>query len=285
MMNSKKLFHELVKGITIDDTHDEIQSMVYLLLEHFFFVSRTDVFGEKEIELTSSSENKIRDAVRRINRGEPLQYVLGETEFYGRMFIVNPSVLIPRPETEELVRLVIDHIKRHEMRHARILDIGTGSGCIPITLGLECPHVEIFATDVSVAALKVAEGNAKRLNANVEFIQHDILLEDIPRRDLHVVVSNPPYISLNEKGTMKDNVLLFEPQQALFVTGDDPLLFYQAIAEKAYQMLQSKGLLAVEISEHRGVEVMDLLKKWGYTEIELVKDLFGKDRIIKGIRP
>jgi release factor glutamine methyltransferase len=284
-MNSKKLFHELVNGITIDDSHDEIRSMVYLLFEHFLSISRTDVFGEKEIELTSSAENKIRDAVRRVNTGEPVQYVLGETEFNGRMFLVNPSVLIPRPETEELVRLVIDHIKGHDKKHARILDIGTGSGCIAITLGLESPSAEIFATDVSVAALKVADENAKRLNAHVEFIQHDILLDDIPCRDLHVVVSNPPYIGVNEKSTMKDNVLLFEPHQALFVTGNDPLLFYAAIAKKAYQMLQSKGLLAVEISEHRGVEVMDLFKKWGYTEIELVKDLFGKDRIVKGIRP
>jgi len=284
-MNSKKLFNDLVKGIAIDESQDEIQSMVYLLLEHFFSISRSEVFSEKNIELTSSDEKRVRDAIGRINTGEPVQYILEETEFYGRMFIVNPSVLIPRPETEELVRLVIDHIKNHEDKRSRILDIGTGSGCIPITLGLEVPHAEIFATDVSVAALEVANENANRLNVNVEFIQNDILSDDIPCRNLHVVVSNPPYISVKEKSTMKDNVLLYEPHQALFVTGDDPLLFYETIAKKAHEMLQSNGLLAVEISEHRGVEVMQLLKKWGYTEIELVKDLFGKDRIIKGIRP
>jgi len=284
-MNSKKLFHELVKGIAIDDTQDEIRSMVYLLLDHFLSISRTDVFAEKEIELTPSTEDRIGDAIRRINTGEPVQYVLGETEFYGRKFMVNPSVLIPRPETEELVRLVIDYIKLHEEKQVRILDIGTGSGCIPVTLGLEIPHAEVIATDVSSDALKVASENARRLNVNVEFIEHDILSDDPPRRDLLVVVSNPPYISVKEKSTMKDNVLLFEPHQALFVKGDDPLLFYETIAEKACQMLQSNGLLAVEISEHRGTDVMSLFKKWGYSEVELVKDLFGKDRIIRGIRP
>src|SRR5688572_16919704 len=221
-MNSKVLFNDLVKAITIDEGIDEIQAMAYIILENTLRVSRTDVFTERDVPVTSADENAITNAVRRINSQEPIQYVFGWTEFYGRKFNVNRDVLIPRPETEELVSLVKEYIKARNILGPRILDVGTGSGCIAVTLALEIPGSNVFATDISEKAIETARQNAAALKAVVGFFNHSIIDQDIPVEQLDVVISNPPYIPLSEKPSMKNNVIRFEPSLALFVSDGDP---------------------------------------------------------------
>jgi len=284
-MNSKVLFNDLVKAITIDESIDEIQTIAYIILENTVAVSRTDVFTEREVTITKADHNAIKNIVERINDYEPLQYVFGETEFYGRKFKVNSSVLIPRPETEELVALVKDHFNALNISGPRIVDIGTGTGCISISLALEIPGAKVFATDISVEALETARYNATALDANVDFLNTDILFGDIPVDELDAVVSNPPYVTFSEKPTMKNNVTGFEPSVALFVSDEDPVIFYRAIAGKAFKSLTAGGLLAVEINERFGLEVAKILTNLGFTSVRIVNDLFGKERIVKGLRP
>jgi release factor glutamine methyltransferase len=258
--------------------------MAYIILENMLKVSRTDVLTERDASVTSADENAIRNTVRRINSHEPIQYVFGWTEFYGRRFNVNPDVLIPRPETEELVSLVKEYTKERNVSGPRILDIGTGSGCIAVTLALEIPGSKVFATDISEKALETARQNAASLKAVVGFFNNNIIDQDIPVEPLDVVISNPPYIPLSEKPSMKDNVIRFEPSQALFVSDGDPVVFYRAIAKKAFASLHSGGLLAVEINERFGSDVVSILTDLGFADIRILKDLFHKERIVKGIR-
>ena len=283
-MNSKVLFNDLVKAITIDESVDEIQAMVYIIMENTLGLSRTDVLTEKNVKVTSGDDALIKSTINRINSQEPLQYVFGWTEFYGRKFGVNPEVLIPRPETEELVLTVKDHVSERSIASARILDIGTGSGCIAITLALEIPGSKVFGTDISRKALETARQNAAALNAVVSLHNNSVIEDDFPVSALDIVVSNPPYIPLSEKHSMKDNVTRFEPSHALFVSDVDPLLFYKAIARKASTGLRKGGLLAVEINERFGSGVARVLKDSGFTDVRIVKDLFNKERIVKGLR-
>ena len=284
-MNSKALFNDLVEAITIDEGVDEIQSIAYVILQTSLGLSRTDVFAEKEVPFTSANDSAIKNAIARINSHEPIQYIFGETEFYGRKFKVNSSVLIPRPETEELVALVKDHFQQVAISQPKIIDIGTGSGCIAISLALEISGAKVSATDVSAEALVTASDNATALKANVSFFKSNILNDPIPVDELDAVVSNPPYIPLSEKSTMKKNVTGFEPSLALFVDDEDPVKFYRAIAAKAFNSLTDGGLLAVEINERFGPVVTNMLASLGFTNVRIVKDLFGKERIVKGLRP
>jgi release factor glutamine methyltransferase len=284
-MNSKALFNDLVKAITIDESIDEIQTIVYIILQNTVAISRTDVFTEREVTITGADDSSIKSIIRRVNNHEPVQYVFGETEFYGRKFKVNSSALIPRPETEELVRLVKDHFNATKISEPQIVDIGTGTGSIAISLALEIPGAKVFATDVSAEALEIARLNRNALSAKVNFFNSNILLEAIPVEGLDAVVSNPPYIPLSERASMKSNVTSFEPSLALFVSDEDPLIFYRAIAGKAFQSLTTDGLLAVEINERFGPDVAKILTNTGFTNVCIVKDLFGKERIVKGLRP
>lgn len=281
MKNSKTLFNDFVKQITLNESAEEILSIAYLVFENVLRLSRTEILSSKIIEASPSDEGRLLKIADRINQHEPIQYILGEADFFGRKFFVNNSVLIPRPETEELVRLMIDHSKRKN--GLKILDIGTGSGCIPTTLALEIPGSKVYATDVSEGALTVAEQNAKRNDASVEFIHHDILKEPIPLEGLDIIVSNPPYISKSEMQEMRHNVVDFEPHLALFVPNDDPLLFYRAIISKSRSALNKGGVLAFEINERFGKDVADLFLTSGFKEIKIHKDLSGKDRIVTGI--
>ena len=221
--------------------------------------------------------------IQQVNNHRPIQYILGECQFYGRTFAVSEDVLIPRPETEELVREVIHYCKQ-QRRPLRIIDIGTGSGCIPITLALESKDTEVYATDVGENALTIAKLNAQSLHASVQFNLHDILKEDLMVKKIDVVVSNPPYITHSEKDKMKKNVLQFEPHLALFVPDDDPLLFYKAIAAKSKKVLNDGGLIAVEINEQSGNNVATLFSDTGFTSVEVIKDIFGNERIVKGLK-
>jgi release factor glutamine methyltransferase len=226
--------------------------------------------------LTSHQEELIDQYAERLLRHEPIQYVLGYAEFYGLQFQVNPSVLIPRPETEELVRWIIED-SIHSTSHTSILDIGTGSGCIPVSLKKHLPDASICAIDISADALAVARLNAAAHDAEISFCQIDILSE-IPAGKYHVIVSNPPYISAGEKSVMTANVLNHEPHLALF--SDAPLLFYRRIAELAPTILHSGGRVYVEISEYRASEVEAIFSERGFAT-ETRKDIYGRDRMLK----
>lgn len=303
MKNSKALFRYFVSRMPSEDA-EEVKAMAYIVLEHLFSISRTDVLADKPVTMSPAMEEKMETILNRLSTGEPLQYVLGETEFYGRRFRVSPGVLIPRPETEELVRLVLGEVGARSQepvtssqdsvvssqgpvvgswRPVRVLDIGTGSGCIPITLFLEIRGAEVFAVDVSDAAIAVARENASLLNAKVDVVKLDILKDALPWEKLDVIVSNPPYIPWSEKVEMRRNVTDFEPALALFVPEEDPLIFYKAIARQASRALRRSGLLAVEINERFGEGVANIFREEGFREVMIVKDIFGKERIVKGV--
>jgi len=289
MKNSKALFQEITAGIKLKESPDEIQSIVYLLVETILGIGKTDILAGKIISVSGASIHALQKAVDRINDHEPVQYVLGEAYFFGRKFQVNASVLIPRPETEELVRAVLDfkaqlHALNVSRPPLRILDIGTGSGCIPITLFQEVEAAEVFATDVSNAALSVARSNADFHQAKITFIEHNIFEEELPVKNLDVIVSNPPYVTLKEKSGMNPNVADYEPHLALFVPDDDPLVFYNEILRKARGTLKASGFLAVEINEQFGHQVVQLFIQEGFKEVAVVNDIAGKQRIVRGLK-
>lgn len=282
MTNSKVLFRELITAISTGEQKDEIESVVYLFIEKVLGLSKSDIITERAVELDAAQKEKINDFIRRANRYEPIQYILGEGEFFGRTFQVKRHVLIPRPETEELVKEVIKH-SNQKKKGLRILDIGTGSGCIPITLKLEIPNAEVFATDVSEEALSTARQNALLHKTEVNFFHHNILEKEIPVERIDIIVSNPPYIAEQEKEMMNKNVLDFEPHLALFVPDTDPLLYYKAIVGKSKKVLTQGGLIALEINERKGSDISNLFIKSGFGSVEVIKDIFGKERIVKGI--
>lgn len=276
MTNSKELFNELVGRITLPEEVSEIQHIVFLLLSHVYQLTYTEILAGKTIQVQDKSA--LNAIIDRINQHEPIQYITGEASFYGRIFQVNPAVLIPRPETELLVEAICV-AARSNPETKTILDIGTGSGCLAVSLALELPNTQVYAVDISQQALECAQKNARTLHASVTFQQLDILKEEISGT-FDLIVSNPPYISQQEKSVMRKNVLDFEPHVALFAPGDDALLFYQTIAEKAKRALKPNGSLWFEINEHFGSEIADILKAGGYNSIRLFQDLDKKDRMI-----
>lgn len=285
MKNSKTMLHDFVRRITLRDDPDELQGIAYQVFEHLFDLSRTQVMIGTEILPTAENEDRLAEIVTRLNRHEPVQYVLGEAYFFGRRFAVNNAVLIPRPETEELVHAVLQHPLPGKPDALSMLDIGTGSGCIATTLALELHPAKVYATDVSPRALQVAAQNANALHAPVTFLPHDILTAPLPFTNLSAVVSNPPYITEREQETMHANVLEHEPHLALFVPNDDPLLFYRAIATRAFTALAPRGLLAVEINEQYAAGVAEVFGAAGFTNINTVRDIPGKDRMVMAIKP
>ena len=282
MKNSKEIFRNLQQQITLKEDPEEIQSILYLVVDSVLGLSRADVISEKPILLDSSKQNKLVEITKRINRQEPIQYILEEAYFYGRKFKVTPAVLIPRPETELLVEEALKEI--NPFTPGTILDIGTGSGCIAVTLAKELPEKKIIATDISEGALKVAKENATNLNAFVEFQKRNILSESISPQQLEMIVSNPPYIAHAESESMKKNVVDHEPHLALFVADNDPLLFYKEIATKGYAALLIGGKVIVEINERFGKDVSRTFNRAGFKNVRIIKDLQGKDRIVSAIK-
>lgn len=279
MINLRSLFSEYKGQLTAIYPEQEAESLVYWLFEAFLGKKRLDIIQDKALlEIPLS----LQEALEQLLQGKPIQYIIGSAPFYGREFEVGPEVLIPRNETEELVHLII---KENPQDGLKILDIGTGSGCIPVTLALEMNRPEVFAIDVSEAALDMAKRNAERLLASVVFQQLDILEERIPYEQLDIIVSNPPYVRYSEKERMHQNVLAYEPHLALFVFDEDPLLFYRVIAEKAKQSLKSGGKLYFEINEGLGEDTKNLMEAWGYSQVSILKDLNGKDRILFALNP
>jgi release factor glutamine methyltransferase len=256
----------------------EAAALVEWLLEYHLGLRRVDMLHfleEKDLP------EGLKTDVERLKTGEPIQYILGHGPFYGRDFEVNQDTLIPRNETEELVHLIIRENPKPGMR---ILDIGTGTGCIPITLALELKEAEVYGLDVSDGALEVARRNARKLHASVNFKHLDILREMPEWVDLDILVSNPPYVPLQDQSEMHRNVVGFEPHLALFVPNEDALIFYRRIGEKGKKLLKKGGRLYFEIYEKAAKEVMELLEKQGYEQVTVHKDLNGKERMISAVR-
>lgn len=261
---------------------EETTALTRIISTEILDIPQSTFFLKDDVTLTPRQEMLLYSTIERLKKHEPIQYIQGFCDFCGLTFKVTPDTLIPRPETSELVEWITEEQKEKEVK---ILDIGTGSGCIAISLSCKLPGCNIAAWDISSGALAVAEENNRSNGTEVTFSQVDILVYQPLGEMFDIIVSNPPYIKENEKKSMEANVLDWEPHTALFVPDNDPLLFYRAIAEKALAMLTSGGALYFEINRAHGAETVEMLKSLGYIETELRKDLAGNDRMIKAIRP
>lgn len=258
-------------------TAEEVSALSRIVCCDLLGQAPTDYYLGKDIVLSSKKEQELEDILQRLSRFEPLQYIEGRTLFLGREFWVAPGVLIPRPETEELVELMLKEIPAD----ARILDVGTGSGCIAISLAKELPDALVTAWDVSPEALSVARANARKLQADVRFVECDVLACQVDEVGLYdVIVSNPPYVTEAEKADMEPNVLQWEPSLALFVPDDDPLRFYRRIAVLGRDMLADGGRLYFEINRAYGREMVEMLRTMGYVRVRVKKDLSQNDRFV-----
>lgn len=256
----------------------EIVSMAKLLLTQVFDMPAIELYAGKDNSFSANERNRLDNILVRLQKYEPIQYIIGVEDFYGLTFEVDRNVLIPRPETEALVDWVI---RENTGSGMRILDIGTGSGCIAISLAKNLKEAEAVSWDISEGALQVAARNCRRNNVGVRLEQKDVLQAIPSDEQFDVIVSNPPYITEKEKAEMEANVLDWEPGMALFVPDHDPLLFYRRIAELGRQMLVPQGRLYFEINREYGQQTMDMLKELGYRNIELKKDISQNDRMIK----
>lgn len=279
-------FREHFKSELIDQFPEtEIQSFFTIIIEEYLNLQRIDLVTRPNFDISEEKLQLLSEILKRLKNHEPIQYILGKTEFYGLPFYVNHDVLIPRPETEELVEWVIAEVQKlksdKDINTLSILDIGTGSGCIPISIKKNTSLTELSGLDISNNAIEIAKKNSELNSSDVQFILKDILSTSSLDKNYDMIISNPPYVRELEKEEMNKNVLDREPELALFVSDDDPLLFYRKIAILAKNNLTKNGSLFFEINEYLGEEMIDLLTDLGFTSIELRKDIFGKDRMIK----
>jgi release factor glutamine methyltransferase len=260
---------------------EEIRSFWFMLLEEFCGLKKTTILANHESCISESEMLKVHFAIKDLKKHKPIQHILGKAWFYGLEFKVSPDVLIPRPETEELVEWILKENSSKEK--LTILDIGTGSGCIAIALGKSLKNASVFAVDVSDAALKIARQNTEKIGCNVSFHKMDIMNEkEWPEnRTFDIIVSNPPYVRLSEKEGMKPNVTLFDPDIALYVSDEDPLMFYREILRFAKLVLAKDGGVYFEINERLGDEAHALAREMEFMNIELRKDINGKDRMLR----
>ncbi len=259
---------------------EEIQSFFEILSEKYLGLKKIEVVLYSGMKISEDDSEKFQNALYRLKKHEPIQYIIGETEFYGLPFKVNKHTLIPRPETEELVNWILNG-SDFKIQDSELLDIGTGSGCIAISLAKNLQNMQVSALDISEEALKIAMENAALNNVNINFFQTDILKTRNLPMCYDIIVSNPPYVRELEKNEMQKNVLDFEPALALFVENEDPLLFYRKISQLAKNHLKPYGKLFFEINEYLSNELISLLKSEGFQNIEIKKDIFGKDRMLK----
>ncbi|TDD78870.1 peptide chain release factor N(5)-glutamine methyltransferase [Flavobacterium caseinilyticum] len=261
----------------------EAESFFYLILEEKQQLKRIDLALQPYLDF-SEEQIMVWDLIlQQLKKEIPIQYLLGKTSFYGLDFQVNENVLIPRPETEELVEWIIERQNsKGKSQQIRILDIGTGSGCIAISLAKNLPNAQVFALDISVKALATAQKNAELNTVNVTFINQNILETEDLGQQFDIIVSNPPYVRNLEKAEIKKNVLDNEPHLALFVEDNDALIFYKKIADLAQKNLSKNGHLFFEINQYLGKQMIDLLEKMNFSAIELRKDIYGNERMIKG---
>jgi len=257
----------------------EIQSFFNILIEHQLNLTRVEIALNPAIEITKTHLDFLQKALSSLKKSVPIQYIIGETAFYGLPFKVSKNVLIPRPETEELVNWVLNDTKN--IKNINILDIGTGSGCIAISIAKNAPNAKIFALDISSKALEIAKENAKLNGVRIQFIEANIL--DFPKSNekFDIIISNPPYVRELEKKQMQKNVLENEPHIALFVRDENPLLFYDKIADFALTNLKQNGSIYFEINQYLGKETVTLLKSKGFQNIKLKKDIFDVNRMLK----
>ena len=288
-MTYEELWHRLT---SVYDA-GEAKAIVRLVLDVRFGLSATDVYCGKVTELSANHQTELEKNMLRLEKGEPVQYVLGVADFYGREFRVEPGVLIPRPETAELCEWILESKGERlrvgelcsgmwrEVRDYSVLDIGTGSGCIAITLAMEIPEAKVSAWDISDDALRIAEGNAQKFGAKVLFEKKDALNIPITSKQWDVIVSNPPYIQPDERDGMEKNVLDFEPELALFAPETEPIIFYQRIGDYASKSLNPGGTLYFELNPLTAEAVGDYLRQIGFQEIVFRQDQFGKQRFLK----
>lgn len=283
---------------------EEARNLAYWAIMHVTGMSRSQMIINKQQDLSLNHAKEIDHLLEELKTGKPIQYILSEVEFYGMSLLVSPDVLIPRPETEELVRWILEVVNScflggsnaatqvyigdgvaSSLQQGRLLDLCTGSGCIPVALKKNLPHTSIFAVDISTAALAIARENALRHHVDVEFISDDVLnpQSDLLNASYDLIVSNPPYVRTSEKSQMHVNVLDYEPHLALFVPDEHALIFYEHIADFAAGHLNDGGYLFFEINEFLAQQTIDLLRQKGFQQIELRKDLRGKDRMLKAI--
>ncbi|MBC5994264.1 peptide chain release factor N(5)-glutamine methyltransferase [Pontibacter cellulosilyticus] len=262
----------------------EAGAIAQRLLEHVLQKSKLELSLKKDKPLTQEQEEQVKQAVTRLQESEPIQYVLEEVYFYDLDLFIDKRALIPRPETEELVDLVV---KEHAgQRGLHVLDICTGSGCIPLALAANLNVEQVYGLEVSNGALEVAQINATKYNLPVRWLHQDVFepVQSIAPASLDILTSNPPYVLEMEKEQMRANVLKYEPHLALFVLNNDPLRYYKRITELGLDLLKEGGKLYFEINERYGQEVKQLLLESGYKSAEVIKDLFGKDRMVKAVK-
>ena len=278
-----KTYQEFWQSLTPLYDAGEAQAIVRTVLDVEYGMTLTDIICGKVNELSSDEERNLEEIIARLQNGEPVQYVLGEADFAGRTFHVEPGVLIPRPETAELCQWIEEDVSSLEAdERKQILDICTGSGCIAITLGLNIPNSEVTGWDISEDALRIAQGNVEMLKArNVRIEYQNALMLPKTAETADIIVSNPPYICEKEKADMEKNVLEHEPSIALFVPDEDPLKFYRAIAEYASSALKSEGALYFEINPIYEKETREMLQELDFKDIETKEDAFGKKRMMK----
>lgn len=279
-----KNYRELWKQLTPLYDEAEAKAVVRTVLEVRYGLTLTDILCGKVNDLSAEDGRSLEKIMQRLLQAEPVQYVLGEAEFAGRWFKVAPGVLIPRPETEELCAWIVSEHTSADGEPTTILDIGTGSGCLAVTLSLDIPDAAVSAWDISQDALRIASENAKAWKVPVSFALQDALAAPIDSMKWDIIVSNPPYICPSEAAEMAQNVLKYEPSTALFVPQSDPLLFYKAIASYAIEALKPGGKLYVEINPLYRNELEKMLKNVGFIDIEIRKDAFGKDRMARATR-
>jgi release factor glutamine methyltransferase len=260
----------------------EVQSIFEIVISYTLGINRISILRDPGMKVSEEQIENITAICRELKEGKPVQYITGETTFYNCIINVNPSVLIPRPETEELADLVI---KENRGFTGNIIDIGTGSGCIAVALAANIPGASVSATDISVKALETAEKNAVRNNVKINFVHADIFDPEMAKAfNADIIVSNPPYVMESEKMQMHTNVLDYEPHEALFVPDYDQLVFYRAIFDQSRIILNEGGRIYLEINEKSGFQLQKMMESYNYKEISLVRDINGKDRIIKGVK-
>ncbi|MEI6264447.1 MAG: peptide chain release factor N(5)-glutamine methyltransferase [Sphingobacteriia bacterium] len=272
----------IINSILLHYDKREASNIASMLMEWITKMNKTDLLLNKNVLLLPDQINNINDFSKRLIIGEPIQYIIGEAWFMSNRYKVSKDTLIPRPETEELVAWVLEELQQHNLNHIHLIDIGTGSGCIPISIKVKAPSVNMVAIDISNHTIAIAEENAKQLNCSIQFKVLDFLDESTwsNLEPAHIIVSNPPYIKESEKSAMHQNVVDFEPHNALFVPNDDALIFYRAILRFSQSHLLPGGSIYLEINEALGKEVVALFSS-SYPSVELKKDIFGKDRMVK----
>ncbi|MBP3668443.1 MAG: peptide chain release factor N(5)-glutamine methyltransferase [Bacteroides sp.] len=277
------VYHEIKKMLAGYYPDAEASALAKMLLVEVLHFSTLELFGGKDKEVFKKDLDVLYEMSRRLQNREPIQYIIGRETFCGMPFVVNRHVLIPRPETQDLVEWIAE--EDQQTNPCRLLDMGTGCGCIAISLAKKLPHVQVEAWDISGEALQVARQNALNNQVKVDFHQQDILSASPGIAEWNVIVSNPPYITNKEKAEMEANVLNWEPHTALFVPDHDPLLFYRKIAQLGMSMLVNGGALYFEINRAYGAEIIAMLQALGYKDIIIRKDRFNNERMIKASRP